>query len=170
MKKLIFAFLVMMMAGWALLASPTPALADTPAAEAPPPTTVDLDKRIADLEAYVNNGARADDKTSKIAAPGPGHNGFMMVCAALVLFMTLPGLALFYGGLVRSKNVLSIMAQCMGIAGVVAVFWWGFGYSLCFDTGSPVLGGLKYMFLDGVGSAPNGAYSVWVSQSTFSMY
>src|SRR6187551_3988438 len=134
MKKLIFAFLVMMMAGWALLASPAPAFADTPAAvaEAPAPTTADLDKRIADLEAYINNGARADDKTSKVAAPGPGHNGFLMICAALVLFMTLPGLALFYGGLVRSKNVLSVLAQCMGIAGLVTILWYVCGYSLIF--------------------------------------
>jgi Amt family ammonium transporter len=129
-----------------------------------------MEKRIADLEAYVNNGARADDKASKIMAPGPGHNGFMMVCAALVLFMTLPGLALFYGGLVRSKNVLSIMAQCMGIAGLVTVLWWAFGYSITFAAGSPFLGGFDMTFLKGVGTAPNTTYAAWVSQSTFSMY
>jgi Amt family ammonium transporter len=151
------------------------ALAGTPALvraadTAPPATAAQLEKRVADLEAYVNNGSRVDDATSKVNGPGPGHNGFMMVSAALVLFMTLPGLALFYGGLVRSKNVLSIMAQCMGIAGVVTVLWWAFGYSLSFAEGSPFLGGLKYMFLSGVGSAPNTAYSAWVSQNTFSMY
>ena len=103
-----------------------------------------MEKRLADLEAYVNNGARADDATSKIAAPGPGHNGFMMICAALVLFMTLPGLALFYGGLVRSKNVLSIMAQCMGIAGLVTLLWWAVGYSMTFAAGNPFLGGFEH--------------------------
>ncbi|NBR71696.1 MAG: ammonium transporter, partial [Proteobacteria bacterium] len=68
----------------------------------------------------------------------------MMVSAALVLFMTLPGLALFYGGLVRSKNVLSIMAQCLGITGLVTILWWAAGYSLVFGKSfqSPFLGGL----------------------------
>ena len=103
-------------------------------------------------------------------APGPGHNGFMMVCAALVLFMTLPGLALFYGGLVRSKNVLSIMAQCMGIAGLVAVLWWAFGYSIAFAPGTPFWGSLDMAFLKGVGATPNTTYAAWVSQDVFSMY
>jgi Amt family ammonium transporter len=129
-----------------------------------------LEKRTADLEAYVNNGARVDEAASKIGGPGPGHNGFMLVCAALVLFMTLPGLALFYGGLVRSKNVLSIMAQCMGIAGLVTLLWWAFGYSAAFAPGGSVLGGMSNAFLKGVGAAPNTAYSGWVSHSTFSMY
>jgi Amt family ammonium transporter len=84
--------------------------------------------------------------------------------------MTMPGLALFYGGLVRSKNVLSIMAQCMGIAGLVAVLWWAVGYSLAFAPGSPFLGGLDMAFLKGVGTAPNTTYAAWVSQSTFSMF
>jgi Amt family ammonium transporter len=151
-------------------AAPAPAAA-APAAAAPAAVSAaDLEKRIADLEAYVNNGARADDATSKVAAPGPGHNGFMMVCAALVLFMTLPGLALFYGGLVRSKNVLSIMAQCMGIAGLVAILWWAVGYSFAFAPGNAFLGGLDYMFLKGVGAAPNTTYAAWVSQDVFSMY
>jgi Amt family ammonium transporter len=56
--------------------------------------------------------------TASIGVAGPGHNAWMMTSAALVLFMTLPGLALFYGGLVRSKNVLSIMAQCLGVTGI----------------------------------------------------
>jgi len=84
--------------------------------------------------------------------------------------MTLPGLALFYGGLVRSKNVLSVMAQCMGIAGLVAILWWAVGYSLCFAPGNAFLGGLDYMFLKGVGAAPNTTYAAWVSQDVFSMY
>jgi len=168
MKRLWVALVAFIISSFVVASAPEFAFADTePAAAA---TSADLEKRIADLEAYVNNGARADEATSKVAGPGPGHNGFMMVCAALVLFMTLPGLALFYGGLVRSKNVLSVMAQCMGIAGIVSVLWWAFGYSLCFDTGSPFIGGFKHMFLAGVGSAPNTSYSVWVSQNVFSMY
>jgi len=139
-------------------------------AAAAPPTAEELAARVADLEAYINNGARTDDATSKIMAPGPGHNGFMMVCAALVLFMTMPGLALFYGGLVRSKNILSIMAQCMGIAGLVAILWWAVGYSFAFAPGSPFLGGSDYFFLKGVGAAPNTTYAAWVSQDVFSMF
>ncbi len=146
------------------------AAAAAPAAAAPAVSQADLEKRIADLEAYVNNGARGDDATSKVAGPGPGHNSFIMICAALVLFMTMPGLALFYGGLVRSKNVLSIMAQCMGIAGLVSILWWAVGYSFAFAPGNAFLGGLDYMFLKGVGSAPNTGYMAWVSQDVFSMF
>ena len=168
MKKLVLGLIVFITC-WALFGQPSPAFADTPAPEAPA-AAADVEKRLADLEAYVNNGARKDDATSKVAAPGPGHNGFMMICAALVLFMTLPGLALFYGGLVRSKNVLSIMAQCMGIAGLVTLLWWAVGYSLTFAPGNPFLGDLSMAFLKGVGTAPNTTYAGWVSQNTFSMY
>src|SRR5947199_603064 len=134
-----------------------------------------LEQRVVDLEAYVNNSARGADAVnapagSNIAGPGPGHNAWMMTASALVLFMTLPGLALFYGGLVRQKNVLSILAQCLGIAGLVAILWWAVGYSLVFARGSPFLGGLKYAFLHGLDAKPNGYYSYWVSQNVFAMY
>src|SRR5262245_30777787 len=147
-------------------AAPAPAAPAT----APAPTPAELEKRIADLEAYVNNGARGDAATSKVPGAGPGHNAWMMTSAALVLFMTLPGLALFYGGLVRGKNVLSVMAQCLGLAGVVAILWWAVGYSFAFASGNPFLGGTKFALLDGVDSAPNGDYAAWVSQNVFSMY
>ncbi len=140
------------------------------AAAAPVPDAAELAKRVTDLENYVNNVAPADVKTTKVPGPGPGHNGWMMVCAALVLFMTLPGLALFYGGLVRQKNVLSVMAQCLGLAGIVTVLWWAFGYSMAFANGSPFLGSMKFALLAGVDSKPNGDYSPWVSQNVFSMY
>src|SRR5688572_23172297 len=168
MKKLMFLLFAFIVVNLGFLAQPLPAAAEEAAAPADPAAAVE--KRLTDLEAYINNGARADDKTSKIMAPGPGHNGFIMVCAALVLFMTLPGLALFYGGLVRSKNVLSVMAQCMGIAGLVTLLWWAVGYSLAFSPGSPFLGNLDMALLKGVGPAPNTTYAAWVSQSTFSMY
>ncbi|MFN7951112.1 MAG: ammonium transporter [bacterium] len=133
-----------------------------------------LEQRIADLEAYVNNGARVGDAdasiASKVGGSGPGHNGWMMTSAALVLFMTLPGLALFYGGLVRTKNVLSVLAQCFGIAGLVTILWWAFGYSFVFASGSPILGGFTHLFLRGVDSAPNTNYSYWVSHNVFAMY
>ena len=132
-----------------------------------------VEQRLQDLEAYVNNGARnrdANSEATKIPGPGPGHNGFQMVCAALVLFMTVPGLALFYGGLVRSKNVLSVIAQCFGIAGLVSILWWLCGYSLVFHRGQPFLGSLDWKFLNGVDSNPNPDYSQWVSHNVYSMY
>jgi ammonium transporter, Amt family len=129
-----------------------------------------LDQRVADLEAYVNNGPRTPGVASRVGGPGPGHNAWMMTSAALVLFMTLPGLALFYGGLVRRKNVLSVLAQCLGIAGLVTILWWSVGYSLVFAPGTPYIGGLRYAFLRGVTSAPNLDYGPWVSHNVFAMY
>jgi Amt family ammonium transporter len=128
-----------------------------------------LEQRVADLEAYVNNGARVT-ATSNVPGPGPGHNGWMMVSTALVLFMTLPGLALFYGGLVRRKNVLSVLGQCLGLAGLVAMMWWAFGYSLAFAPGTPIVGGFQYAFLRGVNAQPNTDYAQWVSHNIFAMY
>jgi Amt family ammonium transporter len=128
-----------------------------------------LDQRVADIEAYINNSARVT-AASRVAGPGPGDNGWMMVSAALVLFMTLPGLALFYGGLVRRKNVLSVLGQCLGLAGLVATMWWAFGYSLAFAPGTPILGGLKYAFLWGVNAQPNTNYAQWVSHNVFAVY
>jgi ammonium transporter, Amt family len=138
------------------------ALAQSPAAA---PATPDLATRVADLEAYVTNGT-----PKALQSSGPGHNAWMMTSSALVLFMTLPGLALFYGGLVRRKNILSVMAQCLGCAGLVTILWWAFGYSLTFAAGTPLYGGLKFAFLKGVTSAPNTDYAYWVSQNVFSMY
>src|SRR5499427_8733141 len=124
-----------------------------------------LEQRVADLEAYINNSARGADTgspmTSNVAGPGPGHNAWQMTCAALVLFMTLPGLALFYGGLVRKKNVLSVLAQCLGIAGLVTILWWLFGYSMAFHAGKPYMGTMDWAFLKGVDSNPNIDYSAW---------
>jgi Amt family ammonium transporter len=162
----------------------TPA-AEAPAApaEAPAPPDATTEQRLTDLEQYFQNmgvGGSGDATwTSKIGGvPGPGHNGWMMTSAALVLFMTLPGLALFYGGLVRRKNVLSVCAQCLGCAGLVTVLWWAFGYSLVFGksfseggaTLGKFLGGSEFFFLKGVDSKPNTDYSYWVSQNVFSMY
>lgn len=149
--------------------------------EQPPKAAPTLEERVNDLEAYINNTARGSDAAdskvdSKIKVAGPGHNGWMMTSAALVLFMTFPGLALFYGGLVRSKNVLSVLAQCFGIAGLVTLLWWAFGYSMVFAPNeaagtSTFWGNIKtFAFLSGVDSAPNTNYSYWVSHNVFSMY
>jgi Amt family ammonium transporter len=163
-RKIAAAFvgiLLLVAGGWFC---PIPASAAVTASAEPT-----LEQRVADIEAYMNNGARVAT-ASKVAGPGPGHNGWMMVSTALVLFMTLPGLALFYGGLVRKKNVLSVLGQCLGLTGVVAMMWWAFGYSMAFAPGSPVIGGLKYAFLLGVGGLPNTDYANWVSHNVFAMY
>ena len=169
MKKLILTLTLL-----AICVARFPAFA---AEEAPALKDPTIEQRIGDLEAYVNNGTRAADTadnkvTSKISGAGPGHNAFMMICAALVLFMTLPGLALFYGGLVRKKNVLSVLAQCLGITGLVAILWWAFGYSFVFADGAKAVIGdfSKFAFLKGVDSNPNTNYSYWVSHNVFSMY
>ncbi len=162
----------------ALGARPFSAMAADVSAAAPPKLQApSVEQRLADLEAYVNNGARVNaanrNLDSKVAGPGPGHNAFQMVCAALVLFMTLPGLALFYGGLVRRKNVLSVLAQCLGIAGLVTILWWLCGYSLAFSKDGfikSVFGNLDWTFLAGVDSTPNTDYSAWVSHNIYAMY
>jgi len=103
-----------------------------------------VEQRLASVEAYLANtdptaalkNARGEIPpgltTPSAGVAGPGHNAWMMVSAALVLFMTLPGLALFYGGLVRAKNVLSIMGWCLGITSVVTVLWWAVGIQFGF--------------------------------------
>lgn len=138
------------------------------AADAPAPKDAD---RLADLEAYVTNGSRQTNSVTALTnSPGPGHNAFQMISSALVLFMTLPGLALFYGGLVRRKNVLSVLAQCLGIAGLVTILWWICGYSIAFHSGKPFWGKLDWAFLNGVDSTPNSDYGGWVSHNVYSMY
>jgi Amt family ammonium transporter len=161
------------------LAVPVPAHCEPSAAGAPTPT---LEERVGVLEAYIANtdprlalkgpGGEAAPGLAldTIGVPGPGHNGWMMTAAALVLFMTLPGLALSYGGLVRRKNVLSVLAQCFGIAGLVTILWWAVGYSLVFAPGKPWLGDLRYAMLHNVGPAPNTDYAFWVSQNVFAMF
>jgi Amt family ammonium transporter len=200
MKKLLFTLSLLTFVGATLAPlsgadAPAPAAAPPPAAAATPKRAdPNVEQRLADLEAYVNNTARVADGTNNVSSKlgsydeksgsyspnsGPGHNGWMMTSSALVLFMTLPGLALFYGGLVRRKNVLSVLAQCLGIAGLVAIMWWLFGYSMVFSRqaagnsgeASTFFGNLKtFAFLSGVDSSPNTDYSYWVSHNVYSMY
>jgi Amt family ammonium transporter len=144
--------------------------APAPAAAPAAPKDPTVEQRIADLEAYVNNSARTPDVASKISGPGPGHNAWQMMSTALVIFMTLPGLALFYGGLVRKKNVLSVLAQCMGIAGLVSILWWAIGYSLSFSGGNAFIGDLGNMFLNGVEAGKTGAGSHWISDIMWAMF
>jgi ammonium transporter, Amt family len=145
-----------------------------PTAEAAAPTPT-VEERLADLEAYVNNVARPEKENgaaSLVAGPGPGHNAWQMISTALVLFMTLPGLALFYGGLVRRKNVLSVLAQCLGIACMVTPLWWLCGYSLSFGATatSPFFGDLSNALLSGIEAGNVGAGYVWISDSMWAMF
>src|ERR1700689_5364344 len=109
-------------------------------AQSAPP---DLEKRLADL-----------DKAAR-SAQMAGDNAWMLTSAALVLMMTGPGLALFYGGLVRRKNVLSTMMQSFAMMCIITVLWAILGYSLAFGHGNAFVGGFKYLFLNGVGREPN---------------
>jgi Amt family ammonium transporter len=129
-------------------------------------------ERLEDIEAYINNAARngSTNAPSKIAGPGPGHNAWQMTSTALVLFMTLPGLALFYGGLVRKKNVLSVLAQCLGIAGLVTILWWAIGYSLSFGAGNAFIGDASFALLKGVEPGNVGAGYHWISDSMWAMF
>ena len=104
------------------------------------------------------------------SAQSAGDNAWMLTSAALVLMMTGPGLALFYGGLVRSKNVLSTMMHSFSLMGVVTVLWAVYGYSLAFSEGNPFVGGLNYVFLRGVGTAPNADYGATVPHETYMIY
>ena len=142
---------------------------DLSAADAAP-AGPSVEDRLADLEAYVNNGARQTNATSNIAGPGPGHNAWQMTSTALVLFMTLPGLALFYGGLVRRKNVLSVMAQCLAIAGLVTIIWWACGYSLSFSGGNAIIGDFANKMFQGVEPGKVGAGYHWISDSMWAMF
>src|ERR1044071_3096570 len=108
-----------------------------------------------------------EERLSKIesaaaSAQVSGDNAWMLVCAALVLMMTGPGLALFYGGLVRRKNVLATMMQSFILMAVVTVLWAAFGYSIAFAEGTPFSGSLAYAFLRGVGTAPNETYAATI--------
>jgi ammonium transporter, Amt family len=104
------------------------------------------------------------------SAQSAGDNAWMLVSAALVLMMTGPGLALFYGGLVRRKNVLATMMHSFILMAVVTVLWALVGYSLAFGGSSPVVGNLQYLFLNNVGSAPNPDYAGTIPQQTFMVY
>jgi ammonium transporter, Amt family len=104
------------------------------------------------------------------AAQSAGDNAWMLTSAALVLLMTGPGLALFYGGLVRKKNVLSTMMQSFSLMALISVLWALFSYSLAFSSGNSFIGGLDHAFLRGVGAAPNANYAPTIPEQTYMVY
>ena len=128
------------------------------AAAAAQSTGVDVSKRLDDLE-----------KLAK-SAQMSGDNAWMLTSSALVLMMTGPGLALFYCGLVRRKNVLGTMMHSFVLMGLVTIIWAVVGYSLAFSEGSPFLGGLRYLFLSGVGADPNADYAATIPHQTYMIY
>jgi Amt family ammonium transporter len=131
----------------------TGALAQTPEA------------RIAALEK-----AAAANTAATAAAQSAGDNAWMLTSAALVLMMSGPGLALFYGGLVRKKNILGTMMQTFAMMAVITVLWALVSYSLAFGEGSAFIGGLHNVFLRGVGLAPDPAYAATIPLQTFMVY
>lgn len=107
------------------------------------------------------------------AGSNQGNTAWVLTATALVLFMTLPGLSLFYGGLVRSKNVLSVLMQCFAITCLVSLLWFAYAYSLAFGTGNDWIGGLDKAFMAGVeeesltGNIPETVFSMF--QLTFAI-
>ncbi len=122
-----------------------------------------LEQRVTQLEQAAKAAAAASVST--------GDNAWMLVSSALVLMMTAPGLILFYGGLVRSKNVLGTMMHSLILMALVSVLWMAFGYSMAFAEGNAFVGNpLKYLLLRGVGSSPNPDYAPTVPHQTFMLF
>ncbi|PWU03310.1 MAG: ammonia channel protein [Terriglobia bacterium] len=118
----------------------------------------DIQSRLAAVEAAAKSAQSA------------GDNAWMLTCAALVLMMTGPGLALFYGGLVRRKNVLSTMMHSFILMALVTVLWAIVSYSLAFGGDAPFIGDFRFALLNNVGSAPNTDYAPTIPQQTFMVY
>src|SRR5580693_94171 len=102
--------------------------------------------------------AGTDHMTNIAAAVSAGDTAWLLTASALVLFMTLPGLALFYGGLVRARNLLSVFMHCFVLCCVVSVLWVIYGYSLAFAPGGPLLGGDTKLWLADVGGIVAGTH------------
>jgi Amt family ammonium transporter len=151
-----------------LVLSSFPIRAQQPAATSPVASS-------ATSPASPDSGKTVAEKLNQIdqrvtAAQSNADNAWMLVCAALVLMMTGPGLALFYGGLVRHKNVLAIMMQSFALMALITVLWALVGYSLCFGGDGHWIGNFQFALLRGVGVAPNADYAATIPQLTFMVY
>jgi Amt family ammonium transporter len=153
-KMLIF-FALAGIPAWTLAqsAAATSTPAPVPAAQAPA-----TQAQIAALQQAVQNAQMS------------GDNAWMLTSAALVLLMTGPGLALFYGGLVRRKNILSTMMQSFAMMGLVSILWALVGYSLAFGHGNMFIGGFEHVFLRGVSLTPNTDYAATIPEQTYMIY
>src|SRR5271154_5979916 len=142
--------------------SPAPATSPSPATASSAAATPEIPKALNDKLKELDQRVTA--------AQSSADNAWMLVSAALVLMMTGPGLALFYGGLVRQKNVLAIMMQSFALMALITVLWALVGYSLCFGGDGHFIGNFQMAFLRGVGAAPNADYAGTIPQSTFMIY
>lgn len=124
-------------------------------------TSLSLEQRVAQLE-------QAAQTASTI---NPGDNAWMLISAAFVLMMTAPGLILFYGGLVRTKNVLSTMMHSLILMALMSAVWMVFGYSMAFGEGNAFFGNpMQHLFLKGVDSAPNPDYAATIPHQSFMLF
>ncbi len=142
----------------ALLALPSLAHAVAPNLHGAPLQGPATQAQIAALQQAVDNARSA------------GDNAWVLVSAALVLLMTGPGLTLFYGGLVRRKNILGTMMQSFAMMGLITVLWAIAGYSLAFGHGNAFIGGFDHLFLRGVSLSPNPDYAPTIPEQTFMIY
>ena len=149
---------------FAFLGAPSMALAVAPNLN-PDPSAPATQAQIAALQQAINA-----NQTATAAAQSAGDNAWMLVSAALVLLMTGPGLALFYGGLVRRKNILGTMMQSFAMMCLVTVLWAIVGYSLAFGHGNAIVGGFEHLFLRGVGVTPNIDYAPTIPEQTLMVY
>src|SRR5437667_532230 len=153
----------------ALLLTVAPLLAQQTPASSAAPLTIVASAATSEIPRAVNEKLAQLDKDVK-AAQSSADNAWMLVSAALVLMMTGPGLALFYGGLVRRKNTLAIMMQSFALMALITVMWALVGYSLCFGGDGHFIGNFEHAFLRGVGADPNPDYAGTIPQLTFMVY
>ena len=147
----------------AVLGLPALTLAQSPAAA--PDSQATTQAQIAALQQAVK-ASQAANASAQMA----GDNAWMLTSAALVLLMTGPGLALFYGGLVRRKNILATMMQSFAMMGLVTILWAIVGYSLAFGHGNSFIGGFEHLFLRGVSLSPNPDYAPTIPEQTYMVY
>ncbi len=153
----------------ALLLTVVPLSAQQTPASSAAPLTIVASAATSEIPRAVNEKLAQLDRDVK-AAQSSADNAWMLVSAALVLMMTGPGLALFYGGLVRRKNTLAIMMQSFALMALITVMWALVGYSLCFGGDGHFIGGFEHAFLRGVGADPNPDYAGTIPQLTFMVY
>ncbi len=153
----------------ALLLTVAPLSAQQTPASSAAPLTIVASAATSEIPRAVNEKLAQLDRDVK-AAQSSADNAWMLVSAALVLMMTGPGLALFYGGLVRRKNTLAIMMQSFALMALITVMWALVGYSLCFGGDGHFIGGFEHAFLRGVGADPNPDYAGTIPQLTFMVY
>ncbi len=148
--------------------------ADAAVAEAAPADAAPAEATAAEAAPAEAAAVEAAPAAEEAPAPTPdkGDTAWILVCAALVIFMTLPGLALFYGGLVRSKNVLSILMQCLVVFSLVAVLWAVYGYSLAFTEGNAFIGGTARLFGEGLNGAMAATFTkgVYIPELAFFVF